>query len=389
LSRYYSYLNSSIQILDAYKGQEPFSIFLKKYFSANKKFGSSDRKVISNLCYCYFRTGHAFKDPSTENKLVFSLFLCSANHDPLLEVINPGLNEKVQLPIQDKIKILQNDFNLEDIFPWVSYLCNEIEIESFILSHLVQPSLFIRARPGNSEKVGRKLTASEIPFQKHGNDCFQLSNSTKLEELFDINKEVVIQDLNSQRIGEMLTKIDRGADTDLKVWDCCAASGGKSILAIDILKKVDLTVSDIRPSILSNLIKRFAEAGIKNYKSFIADLTKQVKEVPDQFADLVIADVPCSGSGTWSRTPEQLFYFNEEKIVEFSSLQQSIISHVIPHLKTGGYLLYITCSVFKQENEDNAQWISENFPLELIEQQFFKGYEKQADSLYAALLKKV
>ena len=60
----------------------------------------------------------------------------------------------------------------------------------------------------------------------------------------------------------------------LAVWDCCAASGGKSILLTDILKqKIELTVSDIRETILKNLHQRFKSAGIINYESFVTDLS--------------------------------------------------------------------------------------------------------------------
>src|SRR5690606_27157702 len=114
----------------------------------------------------------------------------------------------------------------------------------------------------------------------------------------------------------------------LSVWDCCAASGGKSILAKDILKNIQLTVSDIRKSILINLEKRFASAGIKAYTAKVADLTDpSFSHSPlapsERFSragthhsafDLIICDAPCSGSGTWARTPEQLYNWTEARL---------------------------------------------------------------------------
>jgi 16S rRNA (cytosine967-C5)-methyltransferase len=102
--------------------------------------------------------------------------------------------------------------------------------------------------------------------------------------------------------------------------------------------------------------------------------------------DLVIADVPCTGSGTWSRTPEQLYYFGTNKIEEYASKQEKITSAVIPFIKPGGYLLYITCSVFKKENEDRVNDILARNQFQLIEMQVIKGYDKKADSMFAALL---
>ena len=172
------------------------------------------------------------------------------------------------------------------------------------------------------------------------------------------------------------------------VWDCCAASGGKSILANDVLGDIQLTVSDVRENILFNLKKRFVAAGINNYKSFIADLTNPKQPVSAESFDLIIADVPCSGSGTWSRTPEQLYYFEPAKIDEYAKLQKAILKNVINALKPGGYFLYITCSVFKKENEHAIDFLQENFNLKTLKMELLKGYELKADSMFAALLQK-
>jgi 16S rRNA (cytosine967-C5)-methyltransferase len=104
--------------------------------------------------------------------------------------------------------------------------------------------------------------------------------------------------------------------------------------------------------------------------------------------DFIIADVPCSGSGTWARTPEQLKFFHQEKIAQYALLQQQIVSNAIPSLAKGGYLLYITCSVFKKENEENVNFIQKNLNLELLKSDYLKGYQMQADTLFAALFRK-
>jgi 16S rRNA (cytosine967-C5)-methyltransferase len=103
--------------------------------------------------------------------------------------------------------------------------------------------------------------------------------------------------------------------------------------------------------------------------------------------DLIIADVPCTGSGTWSRTPEQLYFFEERKTSEYAVLQKKIMTTVIPKLKPGGHLLYVTCSVFKKENEEMIRYIQDSFKLELVSLELMKGYDKKADTMFAALLK--
>ncbi len=170
----------------------------------------------------------------------------------------------------------------------------------------------------------------------------------------------------------------------LSVWDCCAGSGGKSIMLFDLNKNLSITVTDIRKSILINLEKRFKEAGIKKYQSFVADLSSVNSRRSTPGYDLIIADVPCSGSGTWSRTPEALFFFSEKEIERFNKLQKDIIGNVIPHLKKDGKLIYITCSVFKKENEEVVDFIRSTYHLKLEEMSILKGYDKKADTMFAA-----
>ena len=246
------------------------------------------------------------------------------------------------------------------------------------------------SKKGSSQKVKKvveKLKARTVLFENYGNDCLALFNATKIDDILKVNTEVVVQDYSSQRIAEFLQIIKSEIKTlksEIKVWDCCAASGGKSILAYDVLKNIDLTVSDIRSSIIHNLQQRFAEAGIKNYHSFLADLTVQ-SQIRNPKSQIIICDVPCSGSGTWGRTPEQLYFFAADKIDHYSNLQKQIVQNVIKHVQKGGYFLYITCSVFKKENEEIVDFILANSALQLIKKEVLIGYAKKADTMFAAL----
>ncbi len=376
-------------ILYTYKGDEPFASFIKKYFAQHKKFGSKDRKQVSNLCYCYFRMGRALTDVPVEQRVLIALFLCSNEDNEILRELKTEWNEKVELSLIDKISLIGYQFPVQDIFSWQNELNQTIDRQTFTLSHLQQPGLFLRMRPGKEGLVKEKLSKGKIEFEVIGGTCIALPNSSKIEELIEFDKEAVVQDYSSQRVGEFIEMVGRNLSDHVSysVWDCCAASGGKSIIAKDILGEIDLTVSDLRESILINLKKRFLSAGIKNYKSFIADLTLPVKGFKDKKFDLILADVPCSGSGTWSRTPEQLLFFDQKKIEEYALLQKKIVSNLIPHLLPGGYLLYITCSVFSKENEEVIEFIKEKFHLELVKMEILEGYNQKADTMFAALLK--
>jgi 16S rRNA (cytosine967-C5)-methyltransferase len=390
VSRYYSYLNSAEVIINTYKGEEPFTSFLKKYFAANKKFGSKDRKHVSHLCYCYFRLGKALLSLSVQDRVLVGLFLCSYQPNEMLEALKPEWNNKVTLSFEEKYSIINHPFSITDVFPWHSELSGGIDIVAFNKFHFTQPLLFLRIRPGYEQVVKRKLTHNAINFQLLSDSCMAMPNSTKLDDIIELDKEAVIQDYSSQRVGELLQLVKCSTNKQFTAWDCCAASGGKSILAKDMLGNIDLTVSDIRQSILINLSKRFAKAGIQNYQALVADLVNYEgnHSINNQYYSIVICDAPCTGSGTWARTPEQLFYFDEDKIAEYASLQKKIATNALQQLQAGGYFLYITCSVFKKENEEVVETVLQNSNLSLVKQQLIVGYGYKADTMFAALLKK-
>lgn len=392
--RYHSYLNSAKKIIESNWGEVSFGGFLKKYFAANKKYGGKDRKQVAALCYNFYRLGKAIPEMPVSEKIIAAVFLCEHNHSEFLHFHKPEWNEMISKPIADKIKIL--GLTIDNVFPWADELSAGIEFQPYAYSFFNQPDLFLRVRPGMQEIVVQKLREAGLSFEMPGDDCIALPNGTKVDTILQIDKEVVIQDLNSQQVLNSLKgpafNIQHPVSSNqhpVSIWDCCAASGGKSILAYDILNgEIELTVSDIRESILLNLEKRFDRAGIQNYRSFIADLSKGNTKLPAGKTQLIICDAPCTGSGTWSRTPEQLFFFKKRTIDVYVEMQQKIVRHVIPHLQKGGIFLYITCSVFKKENEDMVSFIKEKFHLQLLQMELLKGYDKKADSMFTAVFKK-
>ncbi len=390
MSRYHSYINSAKEILKKYKGDEPFASFLKKYFSENKKYGSRDRKQISHLCYCYFRLGKAAKELPVEERLLVGLFLCSVSSNEMLNELKQEWNTNATGSLREKLSIFNFQFSLPDVFPWQEELSPDIDHEKFCQSFFMQPDLFLRLRPGKEDAVKGKLNDAGIKFEIISDTCLALLNASKIDKVIELDKEASVQDYNSQKTGDLLKSAIANLKSEITAWDCCAGSGGKSIMLYDLYSNIDLTVSDVRESILINLKKRFREAGIAGFKSMVADLTRSpltIHHLPSNF-ELIICDAPCTGSGTWGRTPEQLSFFGHETIGQFSHLQKKIISNVIPCLKPGGYLLYITCSVFRKENEEIVDFIKQNFHFQLINMEVLNGYDKKADTMFVALLKK-
>ncbi len=387
--RYQSYFNTALSLIHQYDGSVPLAHFLRNYFAQHKKHGSKDRKWIAHLCYTYYRLGWALRDLPAEERLRAAIFLGNETAGEWNIVFNDNWLGTWSADLQERLATLASfysSFSVTSIFPWDDQLSSGIDPRAFSFSHLIQPDLFVRVRPGREKLVLQKLAAAQVPFEQETGSCLRLPNGSKIETVLEIDRDVVIQDKSSQEIGGLLQTIATGLQlTTPNVWDCCAASGGKSILAKDVLGSINITVSDIRPSILQNLAKRFERSGIKNFESFICDLSSH--KPPAVYPDLIICDAPCSGSGTWGRTPEQLYFFSQEKIESYAALQKKIVTHAISRLNKGGYFLYITCSVFAKENEYIAEMIQKELKLELVKAAIIKGFDVKADTMYAALFK--
>jgi 16S rRNA (cytosine967-C5)-methyltransferase len=353
-------------------------MWLKQYFKLHKKHGSKDRKSISQLCYCYFRLGKSPIKKTIEEKIILALYLCSPAPNDLLAALDEKLNQQASLPLAEKLSA----FQLSPLGELNAELSKEIEGVAFENSFFIQPDLFVRIRPGERNVVAGKLTEAGVDYKEVNEHCLALSNTTGLEKIVEIDKEVVIQDKNSQEV--LNAFVAEWKDKDVSVWDCCCASGGKSILAYDWFPGIRLTVSDIRESILHNLRSRFHRADIRGYKSLMLDVGKPGFHYKQNF-DLVICDAPCSGSGTWSRTPEQLHFFEKEQIDRYAELQTSIALNASKSVKAGGYFLYITCSVFKKENEDVVDSMLKDSSLRLVSANYHKGYNEKSDTLFSAL----
>ena len=383
MSRFFSWLNTSQELVSRYGGEEPFASYIKKHFAQHKKYGSKDRKIISQLCYGYFRLGNAFDNQPVEDRILLGLFLCTNTSSDLLQEFRPSWNENISLTVSQKFAYLNANDEFQKVFPLHDELSNAVNREAYQYSMLEQPLLFLRVRPGKLRIVEQKLKQVNIQFDKIGDSCLAMVNSSNVDGIIKLNQEAVIQDLNSQKVLDILPEDFQGFN-DLHVWDCCAASGGKSILLKDKVPAAQLTVSDIRVSILKNLQQRFRLAGIHSYQSFVADLSSPTFSC-DQLFDLIICDAPCSGSGTWGRTPEQLRFFNLEKINHYTHLQKNISLNASKSLKKGGFFLYITCSVFEKENEGIVNYLLEKSSLRLVSYQYYTGFDKKADTLFAAL----
>ena len=376
---FHSYQSTASSTLSSFSFKESFPVYLKKFFKQHKKYGSRDRKIIADLCFGFFRIGNAANTYSTIEQMMMGYFLTHDFDGGYLAFANPTLADKIGSSIEEKINVITQQFSgfqLSELFPCVSSISADIDQHNFALHHLKKPSFFLRVRPLKRDKVLAALKAQAIPAKQIGDIAIRL------------DVDAVVQDISSQKTINLLADLPVHPTS---IWDACAGSGGKSIMLADRYRKVGLYVSDIREEILEELERRFKLAGIVAQKLFCTDLqhpmsTQVAKSnLPEGGVDLIVADVPCSGSGTWGRTPELLRSFDENMISEYQFMQKSIVSRLPAQLKPGGHLLYITCSVFKEENDEVVDYIQQSLGLALVRKEMISGINEGGDHLFAAL----
>lgn len=184
-----------------------------------------------------------------------------------------------------------------------------------------------------------------------------------------------VQDFSSQLVG-YLAPVKAGD----KIADVCAAPGGKSLYIADKLELLerDLAIKDsiskrgyvfaydISGSKVGKVLENAERMKLFNINCEVADATVP-KDALKGKADLLIADVPCSGLGIIGRKPDLKYRLKEQDLKDLTQLQKKIVTASYKCVKKGGHMIYSTCTVNKEENEEMVRWICENLPFEEAE----------------------
>jgi 16S rRNA (cytosine967-C5)-methyltransferase len=367
----YIFYQNCATLLFEYDGGTPFHLYLKSCFKENKNWGSTDRKRYRSACYYFWRNAFGVSRQSPEIILQW----LQTHFTPEMENLESNSNYN---PYKSLEQYLSQNITTDILTPW------------FIKEPLVWLSngnITLKGLQGQLIKAGITIE------QTHGN-AIAVSGQVNLNPWVD-NGNAYIQDISSQTAMDWTTQpMAAYCHANSDVWDCCSGAGGKSISLLKQYPTTKLTCSDVRSNILENLKQRFQLLGLKQPNVFIAPLNGYNDSLnskdSSQTYNVILADVPCSGSGTWRRNPENLHYFDPQTIEQFADRQLSIIQNVLPSLAVGGYLVYLTCSVFAAENENNIkQVLQSNDNLQLVSEEFCGGIDLQGDFIYRSVLQKV
>lgn len=170
-----------------------------------------------------------------------------------------------------------------------------------------------------------------------------------------VKGQIEVQDEGSQLVARLC-----GAHAGQQVLDYCAGGGGKTLFFAAVMEnRGQIYATDHDGRRLMPIIPRLERAGVRNVQvrapkgkqDILSDLTGR--------CDLVVVDAPCTGSGTWRRNPDAKWRIRESALQQRCEEQDAILHQAAHYVKQGGALAYITCSLFRDENEDRiAQFLS-------------------------------
>lgn len=184
---------------------------------------------------------------------------------------------------------------------------------------------------------------------------------SKLVKIRELEKFYIVQGLPSI-VACNLLEVEKNS----KVLDCCSAPGGKSMFIASLDNSISVTSCDVYPFKV-NMIKEYAgKLGLKNITPVLQDGTKYNKDFDNKF-DYIMCDVPCSNTGVIGKKPDVVLKKNEKDIEVLSNIQYNILTTNAKYLKTGGKLIYSTCSIMSDENEKVLErFLRENKEFEYL-----------------------
>jgi len=184
-----------------------------------------------------------------------------------------------------------------------------------------------------------------------------------------------VQDESSMIAVEVLSPKE-----DEHILDVCAAPGGKSFFAaIKMNNKGEIISGDIYDHKLDMIKEGAGRLGLSMIKPVVQDATIEDEKMEQRF-DKIIVDAPCSGLGIVRKKPDIKFNRTQKDIEELIKLQRNILENASKYLKSGGILIYSTCTLSKRENIDNVNWFIENFDFEMCDMTEFLPNNLKCDT---------
>lgn len=332
-------------LTEIFQDKAPADRIISAYLRGRKYIGAKDRRFITDTVWAIIRRRRrlAFDARSEDPRRMLLYFLRGEDFD----VLCTGGEYTLPPPNEQERQWLKTEN--EDPYPPAveaevpDWLYDKIQ-DMALLKALNEPApADLRINTVSRESMIKKLRAEGLffrpvcysPYGIRSDERVNLRNCTAY-----LDGEIEVQDEASQ-IAAILADVR----PEHKTIDYCCGAGGKTLMMSFLNQnRGEIDVHDIEPRRLEALQERAARLKVSNFK-IINVLTARDYE-------RFIVDAPCSGSGTWRRSPDAKYRLTPARLTELTAIQSEILETAYQHTRPGGRIVYFTCSVLKAENED-------------------------------------
>jgi 16S rRNA (cytosine967-C5)-methyltransferase len=376
--------------------KKPADALIDTFFRSHKYLGSHDRKFIAETTYGtlrHFRKCELIVTSAMDeleetvveaDKILFLAVSYLSLQGKMEGVVTETVSSKLQTPrlaeksahvlrlLAKPLTILREPaltrIGVEHSFPdWMVQRFieqyGEQEAEK-ICSSLNEPApltLRVNTLKTTVEQCQAELSKQGIETAKTLLSPFGLNLSKRINVFsFPVFRDgwFEVQDEGSQLLPFMIDP-----KPNAKLLDICAGAGGKTLEFTALMKnRGEVYATDINSFRLEELRKRTKRAGAQNVRVQEIQSIEDLTEEYSGFFDIVFVDAPCSGLGTIRRNPGMKWMVTEQTVNEVSEKQKSILHSSVPLVKPGGRLVYATCTLLRQENEDVVEEFMESHP---------------------------
>lgn len=347
-----------LALLEAYQKQDlPLDLFISHYFRENKALGPKDRGFIAETVYGLIRWQGLLdyfcpSPPSWEKRF-----------EAYSKVDWKEIQNREDIPLHIRVSFPKTLFEL------IQKSHGESKARELCLASnkpaptTVRINLLKTTRDAMLNEWNKLYQISPCLHSDSGIIFHKKLNFFGLKEFKDGLFEV--QDEGSQLLASLVD-----AKPGQQVIDYCAGSGGKTLaFAPKMQGSGQIFLHDIRPFALQEGRKRLRRAGVQNAQIVLPDDEPKLKKLKKKM-DWVLVDVPCSGTGTLRRNPDMKWKFSEEMLKRLMGQQRAIFEKALSFMHPEGRIVYGTCSILNEENQDQIAHFMKTYQLELEKEPF-------------------
>ena len=360
---------ATIEILtEISRGDAPADAVLADWFRGHRFAGSGDRRAIREGVYTDFRMGalrrwlvqSAGGDPDNPRLRVIAGMAVDTPGEIDAHFDGTGYGPPPLRADETTLVAAIGNLDVASAPPHVAGNCPEVLYPLFLdqwgegaagelaaLNRTASVDLRVNTLRATREEAQARLAADGYEAEPTPYSPTGLRSATRgnFQQLGAYREGMIEpQDESSQLVTALV-----GAAPGLRIVDYCAGAGGKALaLAAEAENMADMVACDVSRSRLSHLEPRAARLGVAGLRNFAVPADAAPAEL-ENWADRVLIDAPCSGTGTWRRSPDVRWRTSPETIDDYVRAQDRLLETATTMLRDGGQIIYAVCSVLERE----------------------------------------